>query len=367
MAVDLDRPQCRLRADFPPLARHAPRQAADLLQQHLHVPAPAARDRRHQELLRAVPDVRRAAAATGSAPAPQLVPGGAAGSRGPRARDAVRDLLGNAASADEIVWTRNTTEALNIVAHGLAARARRRGARLVSASTTATSCPGSRSSDRLRAQARAIPTWSCGGTSSSARTAASTSRRRWPRSRPRRRSSRSAREQSRRHDLIPDADDARLADRRPRGGRRARPRRRPERAAPQGRRAGPRRRLPRRARSTRCAARRAWARSTAATSSSREARAVRRRRRHGRRHVAGPRRVQARRPERFEAGCRTTRASSARRSPIDYVTQHGRTSTRSRRTSTRAEPRALTERLAAAAVRPLLAPGARGSAASAAA
>jgi cysteine desulfurase/selenocysteine lyase len=35
------------------------------------------------------------------------------------AREAVRDLLG-ARSADEIVWTRNATEALNIVAHGLA-------------------------------------------------------------------------------------------------------------------------------------------------------------------------------------------------------------------------------------------------------
>jgi cysteine desulfurase/selenocysteine lyase len=35
------------------------------------------------------------------------------------AREAVRRLL-NAVSADEIVWTRNTTEALNVVAHGLA-------------------------------------------------------------------------------------------------------------------------------------------------------------------------------------------------------------------------------------------------------
>ena len=36
-----------------------------------------------------------------------------------RAREAVRDLLG-AADASEIVWTRNTTEAINLVAHGLA-------------------------------------------------------------------------------------------------------------------------------------------------------------------------------------------------------------------------------------------------------
>ena len=36
-----------------------------------------------------------------------------------RAREAVRDLLG-AADASEIVWTRNTTEAINLVARGLA-------------------------------------------------------------------------------------------------------------------------------------------------------------------------------------------------------------------------------------------------------
>ena len=34
------------------------------------------------------------------------------------AREAVASLLG-AAGSDEIVWTRNTTEAINIVAHGL--------------------------------------------------------------------------------------------------------------------------------------------------------------------------------------------------------------------------------------------------------
>ena len=34
------------------------------------------------------------------------------------AREAVRDLIG-AASVDEVVWTRNTSEALNILAHGL--------------------------------------------------------------------------------------------------------------------------------------------------------------------------------------------------------------------------------------------------------
>ena len=251
------------------------------------------------------------------------------------ARDEVRRLL-NAKRCEEIVWTRNTSEALNIVAHGLAPRARRRG-------------------PRQRARAQQQPRAVARGRAAAAGAGAATRRSKARRC----------------FDLAPDGSfslengargDHARARRSWRSATRATStaRRSPTRdlraiakkvhanggvlvvdaaqsvPAPPRRRAGARRRLPRllHPQDVRPQRRR---RALRAPRAARAPRPVRRRRRHDRRHVAGPRRSTRTSPAASRPASRTTPACSARPRPSATCATTS-ASTRSRRTSTGSTP-----------------------------
>ncbi len=204
------------------------------------------------------------------------------------AREALARLV-NAARVDELVWTRNATEALNIVAHGLPLEPGDR-VLLSEREHNSTLVPWLEAEGRLRA--RVGDPRPRGRRDVRPRPGRRVRPRAGARRDPARREGGRAgpREQPRRHHdprCRPAGRGRRRAPcrRRPRRGRRT------ERAAPPRRRAGARDRLPRllAPQDVRPERRR---RALRPVRRARARRAVRRRRRHGARHLARPRRLQ---------------------------------------------------------------------------
>ena len=292
-----------VRADFPILAPRDRRAPAGLPRLGRHLAEAAARDRRAWTTTTAATTRTSTAASTRSRRRPTRPVRGRA-----RARRRVRRL----AEPTTTIFTRNVTEAINLVAYAWGReqrRPRRRGADHRRWSTTPTSCPGSCSAAR---PARAALPGGRRATASSRSTQLDARAR--PRRRQARRASRTSRTCSARSTRSPRSSArARAAGALVARSTAPRPCRRCRSTCRD------RRRLLRAGPATRRSARPASACCTAAASCSRQMRAVPRRRRHDRARSTSSSSTWNELPWKFEAGTSMIAEAVGLGAAVDYL------------------------------------------------